>query len=211
MSRTSLKLLALAATVVALGAAASVAQAGGPVAGTGDQIVYSPFCNAVTPQASISASGPVTSASSNGNAYFYSPQGQCYRYVVAVTAPLSGQFTITVAPSVAPASKSLCSELSGDAAIYTKPFLATSFSLAHYAHLHGQWVDGGLIAPHCSLVEDTTPAAFTSDPWASTTSATYLTNVGFFTSFRVAVGMKLGDWESVTVTAAPYTPPSDPH
>jgi hypothetical protein len=201
MTRTSLKLLALTATIVALGAAASVAQAG--------PIVLGPFCNAVTPHATISANGPVSSVSSNGNAYFYSPQGLCYRYVVSVTPPSSGQFTISVAPTVAPATKGLCNALSGDAAIYTKSFLASSFSLSHYAPLRGQWDDGaGFWTPHCTLVEDSSSPAFSSDAW--TPRASYLATGGFLTSYRVAVGLKVNDWQSVTVSAAPYTPPGIP-
>src|SRR4029079_16635200 len=93
MSRTSLKLLVLAATVVALGAMASLAQAdSGPVITTGpvgQPPVALPLCKAVTAHAHISAHGPTTSASSNGNAYYYSPQGLCRRYVVGVGTPSS--------------------------------------------------------------------------------------------------------------------------
>jgi len=209
MSRTSLKLLVLAATVVALGAMASVAQAGdGPVITTGPVVppVALPLCNAVTPHATISANGPTTSVSSNGNSYYYSPQGLCRRFVVGVGTPANGQFTITVAPSVQPANPSLCNQLSGDVTIYTKGLFASSYSLAQSAHLHGSWVYGDF-GNYCSL-EDDNASAFTS-AWGST-SSTYLGNAGFFTSFRVSVGMKLNDWESVTVSAAPYSAPPPP-
>jgi hypothetical protein len=210
MSRTSLKLLVLAATVVALGAMASVAQAGdGPVITTGPvgPPVALPLCPAVTPHATISANGPTTSVSSNGNAYYYSPQGLCRRYVVGVGTPANGQFTITVAPSVQPTNANLCNELSGDVAIYTKGFLASSFSVAHTAHLHGVWISGGFGGNYCSL-EDDNASVFTA-AWGST-SSTFLGTAGFLTSYRVAVGMKLNDWESVTVSAAPYTAPPPP-
>ena len=80
MSRRSLKLLALTVAIVALGAWASIARADGPILNLGD------LCAGASPHATISANGPVTTATSNGNSYFYSPQGLCYRYVVGVGA-----------------------------------------------------------------------------------------------------------------------------
>ena len=83
-----------------------------------------------------------SAASSNGNAYYYSPQGLCRRFIVGVGTPTSGQFTITIAPSVQPTNKNLCNELSGDVAIYTKSLFSSSFSLSKSAHLKGSWVSG---------------------------------------------------------------------
>ena len=101
MSRTTLKLLVLAATVVALGAMASVARAGdGPVITTSGQPPWRPA--PLTPHATISANGPTTSVSSNGNAYYYSPQGLCRRYVVGVSASPNSPFAITVGPTQQP-------------------------------------------------------------------------------------------------------------
>ena len=203
MSRNSLKLLALTVAIVALSAGAAIARADGPILNLGD------LCAGASPHASISANGPATTTTSNGNSYFYSPQGLCYRYVVGVGATQGTQFTVTVAPSIEPETPGLCAGLKGDMAIYSKGLFQTSFTKTHYGHLQGVWVpSNGFVSAHCSLVQDSGTPAFTSDLGQTSVSRTMSASFGM--ARRVVVGLKLNDWETVTVSAAPYEPPPIP-
>jgi len=198
MSRRTLTLLALTVTIVALAASASVARADGPVINLGD------LCAGAPPHATISANGPVTTATSNGNSYFYSPQGLCYRYVVGVGAALNTQYTVTIAPSIQPDTPGLCAGLKGDVAVYSKGLFQSSYTKTQYGHLHGVWVPAGLFSAYCSLVQDSGTPAFTTDEFQTSVSRTMTSVLG--TSTRVVVGLKLNDWETLTVSATPYVP-----
>jgi hypothetical protein len=200
MSRRTLTLLVLTATIVALGASASVARGDGPIINLGD------LCAGAPPHATISATGAVTTATSNGNSYFYSPQGLCYRYVVGVGAALNTQYTVTIAPTIQPDTPGLCAGLKGDVAVYSKGLFQSSYTKTHYGHLHGVWEPAGelLGGAYCSLVQDSGTPAFSSDAYQTSVSRTMTSVLG--TSTRVVVGLKLNDWETLTVSAAPYVP-----
>jgi hypothetical protein len=131
MFKRMLLLAAASASAICLGvfAGPSAANAG---------LNFGDVCAAVTPSQTIGIPG---SATSYGAAWFTSPNGLCYRYVVDVGVPAGSMYGVLtrVDNSLTPAT---CPTLTEDVTVYWKSALATAFTRVANGHFNGSWVNG---------------------------------------------------------------------